>query len=281
MRFTQAYSQSPVCSPTRIAYTGRYPGRSCRGSARLASAWDEFFGNFSGGVDYFSKLTVGTDLYDLYENEVQYQDLRYYTEILGERVDGFLRRPHPRPWLLNLNFTAAHWPWEGPADQAVSDELTARARAGERSASVHLDGDSLKTYGEMVGALDKAVGMVMSALRDSGQLDNTLVSSPATTAAGRSPTRGPSTTIPPPDPSPAAGPTFWRALSASRPFSAGRVRSGGSKRISPPGAAPGRQSTGPCCRTRHRVSEGPSVAEAGRRGGCPRGWTPCGVRARR
>jgi arylsulfatase A-like enzyme len=220
IRFTQGYSASSVCSPTRFAlYTGRYPAR-LRGGLRepigapndvdgipldhptLASllkgqgydtaligkwhcgylpwfsptrvGWDEFFGNFSGGLDYFSKINHNSD-YDLYENEVEYDDLRYYTHILSERAVEFVGRRHANPWLLNLNFTSAHWPWEGPGDKAVSDELTARMRAGEQGVLFHSDGGSVEKYTEMVEDLDRSIGRVMTALRDSGQLSNTVV----------------------------------------------------------------------------------------------------------
>ena len=92
--------------------------------------WDEFFGNFSGGIDYFSKINHNGD-HDLFEDEVEVEDLRYYTEIVTEKAVGFIERDHDIPWLLNLNFTTPHWPWEGPGDRAVSDELTARIEAGE------------------------------------------------------------------------------------------------------------------------------------------------------
>ena len=55
--------------------------------------WDEFFGNFSGGLDYFSKINHN-GAYDLYEDEVEYEDLRYYTHILTERATEFLGRRH-------------------------------------------------------------------------------------------------------------------------------------------------------------------------------------------
>jgi arylsulfatase A-like enzyme len=136
--------------------------------------WDEFFGNFGGAVDYFSKLDPG-GAYDLHEGEVAYQDLRYYTELITERATRFLRQRRSAPWLLNLNFTAPHWPWEGPGDRAVSDGLTARVHAGEQGVLFHHDGGSLETYQQMVEDLDRSIGKVLSALGRSGQLEDTAV----------------------------------------------------------------------------------------------------------
>ncbi|RJQ81485.1 twin-arginine translocation pathway signal protein [Pseudonocardiaceae bacterium YIM PH 21723] len=220
IRFTDAYSGSATCSPTRFSlYTGRFPGRLRGGLAEpipspnqllgipvdhptlgslIKSAgydtglfgkwhagylpwysptkvgWDTFFGNFGGGLDYFSKLGL-TGEYDLYEGEVEFQDLRYYTDIITERAVEYIGRTRSKPWLINLNFTTPHWPWEGPGDKAVSDELSARIRAGEKGVLQHKDGGSLDVYRTMVEDLDAAVGTVLKKIKDSGQEDNTLV----------------------------------------------------------------------------------------------------------
>ncbi|MEU6037461.1 sulfatase-like hydrolase/transferase [Actinomadura sp. NPDC047616] len=139
----------------------------------LKSGWDTFFGNLSGAVDYYSKISsTGADLY---EGEVPAESLEYYTDVIADRAAGFVRDHRDRPWLLNLNFTAPHWPWEAPGDRAVSAEITARVKAGDGRALRHADGGSLATYTKMVEALDAAVGRVLRALRDSGRERDTFV----------------------------------------------------------------------------------------------------------
>ncbi|MEU2116477.1 sulfatase-like hydrolase/transferase [Streptomyces sp. NPDC016459] len=218
VRFTDAYSGSATCSPTRFSlYTGRYPGRTKGGLAEpiadrsaglepthptlasllrdsgyataligkwhcgylpdhspTRSGWDEFFGNFGGALEYYSKLGLSGE-YDLYEGDAEYKDLRYYTRILTERASEYIGRDHDRPWLLNLNFTTPHWPWVADGDKETSDEITRRIRAGDGRALWHQDGGSLEKYGQMVEDLDRSIGTVLDALRRSGQERDTLV----------------------------------------------------------------------------------------------------------
>ncbi|MFF7094816.1 sulfatase [Streptomyces rubradiris] len=143
------------------------------------SGWDEFFGNFGGVLEYFSKLGQLGD-YDLYEGDAEYHDLRYYTTVLTERAVEYVGRRHRRPWLLNLNFTTPHWPWLAEGDAATGAEIAARVRAATTPAQAtaalgHRDGGSVAKYTEMVQSLDTAVGEVLAALRRSGQEENTLV----------------------------------------------------------------------------------------------------------
>ncbi|MGW4276027.1 sulfatase family protein [Streptomyces seoulensis] len=219
VRFTDAYSGSATCSPTRFSlYTGRYPGRTRGGLAEpigsrtqgldphhptlasllkragyataligkwhcgwlpdyspTKSGWDEFFGNFGGALEYFSKLGQLGD-YDLYEGDAAYQDLRYYTTVLTERAVDYVGRRHDRPWLLNLNFTTPHWPWLAEGDEETAAGIAARIRAGNvLGALLHTDGGSVEKYREMVESLDASVGEVLGALRRSGQEENTVV----------------------------------------------------------------------------------------------------------
>ncbi|WP_344447583.1 sulfatase-like hydrolase/transferase, partial [Kitasatospora nipponensis] len=142
------------------------------------SGWDEFFGNFAGALEYYSKL-ASNGKYDLYEGEVPYQDLRYYTSILTERASRYIERRHEKPWLLNLNFTTPHWPWiaEGDTEEAARLEKAVRSAntTTARLALAHLDGGSLDKYRQMVEGLDRSVGEVLDSLRRSGQERDTIV----------------------------------------------------------------------------------------------------------
>jgi arylsulfatase A-like enzyme len=137
------------------------------------SGWDTFFGNFGGSVDYFSKMTAAGP--DLYEGESPVEVPGYYTDLIADRAAAFVRADHGGPWLLDVNFTAPHWPWEAPDDLDVSRELTDRLRAGDRRALNDLGGGSPETFGRMVEAMDAGIGRVLDALRESGAERDTVV----------------------------------------------------------------------------------------------------------
>ena len=134
------------------------------------SGYDYFFGNHSGAIDYFThKPGVGEQFSsDLWQGNEPVERTGYYTYILGDEATRYVheRKGQDKPFFLSLHFTAPHWPWEGPDDEHVAHSI---------KDLFHYDGGSLKKYGEIVEALDKAVGQVLQALDDSGQADNTIV----------------------------------------------------------------------------------------------------------
>ena len=135
----------------------------------LKSGYDLFFGNYGGAIDYFThKGDVGAqEPEDLYEGEVPVHKAGYYTDLLADRaVDYIGKQGAAKPFFLSLHFTAPHWPWEGPGDEATSRELRSL---------FHFDGGNLAVYGRMVMALDAAVGRVLRALDDRGLSDETVV----------------------------------------------------------------------------------------------------------
>ena len=218
VRFTEGYSNSPVCSPTRFAMmTARWQYRlrgaadepiSARGRGNpqlglppsvptlpsllkasgyrtaligkwhlgypphfgpLFSGYDEFFGPMSGGVDYFTHRGVlGDD--DLFVGHEAQQHEGYLTDLISKRGADYVRRMKDgcdAPWLLSLHYTAPHWPWETRDDAHMSDAV--------KSNLFHLDGGNIHTYHRMIHHMDEGIGWVLDALRETGQLENTLV----------------------------------------------------------------------------------------------------------
>jgi len=214
-KFTDAYSASALCTPTRCGFiTGRYPARLKIGLAEplpvtnnlvgldpghptiasllktsgydtaLFGKWhlgfrpewgpnahgfDEFFGILAGAGDYFLHKN-GLGQPDLYENLTPVQRNGYLTDLLTERAVDYVTRRRTSPFFLSLQYTAPHWPWQGPKggeSVTFSDKGIEPLTMGS--------GGSLKLYAEMMRSLDDGVGRVMKALKGAGLDTNTLV----------------------------------------------------------------------------------------------------------
>jgi arylsulfatase A-like enzyme len=216
MKFTQGYSNSPVCSPTRFALmTARWQYRlrgaldepiksSSKGSTTLGlppehptlpsmlkeagyrtaligkwhlgypphfgplkSGYEEFFGPMSGGVDYFTHCS-STGEHDLYFGEEEKHEEGYLTDLLSQRAVEYVQRERGEaPFFLSLHYTAPHWPWETRDDSHVAPDVAKNL--------FHLHGGNIHSYRKMIHHMDEGIGKLVQALRDSGQLDNTLI----------------------------------------------------------------------------------------------------------
>jgi arylsulfatase A-like enzyme len=214
LKFTQAYSNSANCSPTRTGLiTGRYQMRLPVGLEEpindstpqdvglppnhptlpsllkragygttlvgkwhlgflpdfspLKSGYEHFFGIFGGAADYFNHGSKSSA--PLFEQDTPVERIGYMTNLLGERavqtVEAYAKSR--QPFLLSLHFTAPHWPWEGPEDEAESKRIAGRL--------MHRDGGTQKTYMAMVQNMDSNIGRVLRALEAHALSANTIV----------------------------------------------------------------------------------------------------------
>jgi arylsulfatase A-like enzyme len=133
----------------------------------LKSGYDHFFGIWGGASDYFNHGPGSPT--PLYEDEVPVERHGYMTNLLGDRavrtVEAYAKTK--QPFLLSAHFTAPHWPWEGPDDEAESKRIKGRLR--------HYDGGTQKTYISMVQSLDANIGRILQALDVQGLAANTIV----------------------------------------------------------------------------------------------------------
>src|SRR5262245_32880211 len=161
------------------ALVGKWHLGSLPDFSPLKSGYDHFFGVFPGAADYFNHGSnalrdlafgfPGDRIYgQLYEQEVPVERHGYMTNLLGDRavqtIEGYARSREP--FLLSLHFTAPHWPWEGPDDEAESRRI---------KDIFHHSGGSQRTYAAMVQSLDANVGRVLQALDANGLAGNTIV----------------------------------------------------------------------------------------------------------
>jgi arylsulfatase A-like enzyme len=70
-------------------------------------------------------------------------------------------------FFLSLHYTAPHWPWETRAQGQINPEIVKDI--------MHLDGGNVETYRTMIREMDEGIGWVVEALRETGQLNDTLI----------------------------------------------------------------------------------------------------------
>ena len=218
LKFTDGYSNSPVCSPTRFGLmTARYQYR-LRGAAEepinsksrtsttlglppahptlpsllkgvgyrtawigkwhlgyppafgpLRSGYDEFFGPMAGGVDYFTHC-ASSGAHDLWVGEEEQPHEGYLTDLISKQSVDFVKRmsqDKSKPFFLSMHYTAPHWPWETRDDHALAQTI--------KDNIFHLQGGNIHTYHRMIHHMDEGIGWVVQALKDTDQLENTLI----------------------------------------------------------------------------------------------------------
>lgn len=138
----------------------------------LKSGYDHFWGFRGGSIDYFSHDLLGRD--DLWDGDQRIEASGYLTDLLGDRTVQTIgeRARAGSPFFISLHFSAPHWPWEGPRDEAESRRLA--AIRDPRQLGDH-NGGSLKTYAAMVTRMDMQIGRILGELERQGIADNTIV----------------------------------------------------------------------------------------------------------
>jgi arylsulfatase A-like enzyme len=136
----------------------------------LQSGYDYFFGFRSGAVDYFTHKSgpATTDTDDLWEDDVNIRRTGYLTDLLGARAVDLVETyaETGRSFLISLHFSAPHWPWEAPGDEAESQRL---------QNLFHYDGGTQRTYQRMIQQMDLQIGRVLQALEATGAGRDTIV----------------------------------------------------------------------------------------------------------
>jgi len=142
----------------------------------LKSGYDEFWGLYGGGIDYFTHGFGGNP--DLWDGETKIEEVGYSTDLIADAAIRTLdrRASDRKPFFLSLHFTAPHWPWEANDEEGRSESARiAGAPSGGGGGILHYDGGTLATYAKMMKSLDDNIGRVLARLAEHGFDRDTIV----------------------------------------------------------------------------------------------------------
>ncbi|HSL68924.1 MAG TPA: sulfatase-like hydrolase/transferase, partial [Longimicrobiales bacterium] len=145
------------------ALIGKWHLGLSRESHPLQHGFDEFYGFLGAAADYRSHIDTETRRHLFQDGTRPVRAQGYLTDLFTERAIQFITRERDRPFFLNLQYNAPHWPWQAPEDQPYPDTLTWVA------------GGSPETFAKMVESMDHGIGRVLDALHERGLDSDTLV----------------------------------------------------------------------------------------------------------
>ncbi len=130
----------------------------------LQRGFDYFYGFLDGGHNYFPKdVNFGGDGYaiPIQENHGLGEFDEYLTTDLSKHAAKFIKNNQDNPFLLYVAYNAPHAPLEAP------QELIEKYK--------HIEDPERRTYLAMIDAMDQGIGLIVDALKETGDFENTLI----------------------------------------------------------------------------------------------------------
>lgn len=129
----------------------------------LRHGFDQCYGFLGAAGDYFTKEDSEYRRPMFFDNDAPVTTEGYVTDLFTARAEQIIAAPSDAPLFLSLQYTAPHWPWQGPTDHH-------RPSVDDWKA-----GGSPEVYAAMMRSLDDGVGRVLAALDAAGMTRDTLL----------------------------------------------------------------------------------------------------------
>ncbi len=126
--------------------------------------FDYFYGFLDGGHMYFpDDVHVESNGYrtSLVRNKKPAEFTEYMTTALSRDAARYVKEFQDEPFFMYLSYNAPHTPLQAP------DDLIEKY--------AHIADEDRRIYAAMIDSMDQGIGMVVEALKETDQLDNTLI----------------------------------------------------------------------------------------------------------
>jgi arylsulfatase A-like enzyme len=165
----------------RTGMIGKWDMGQARRYLPLQRWFDFFYGHGNNGIDYYTHERYGVHSMFSGNQRTKSDQGMYATDLFGREALNFIRQGADQPWFLYLAFNAPHgassFPVEDPTrpdgrKRGVGVQVPDEDAAPYRSLGIS---DSLARDFGAVTRMDRMIGEILTHLRQTGQLDNTLV----------------------------------------------------------------------------------------------------------
>jgi arylsulfatase len=191
----------------RTAMSGKWhicPADSYKTNGPMARGFDHFYGIIHGAASYYAPVTLMRD----HESITNVPPGYFLTDAIADNAAGYIREfaRGQKPFFLYAAFSAPHWPLHAP--EADIKKYLERYRAGwdllrrerhrrqiemgivangplpahdpeakswDEVANKDWQAHRMAAYAAQIERMDRGIGTMLAALRDTGQLENTLI----------------------------------------------------------------------------------------------------------
>ena len=192
----------------RTAMSGKWhvcPADSYKTNGPMARGFEHFYGIIHGAASFYAPVTLMRD----HESITNVPRNYFITDAIAENAAGYIRTfaRDTKPFFLYAAFTAPHWPLHAPeADikkyleryrrgwdelrperfrrqvemgilgkNSVMPERHSEARAWKDIMNKDWQAHRMAVYAAQIERMDRGIGTMIAALRETGELENTLI----------------------------------------------------------------------------------------------------------